>query len=51
MVVWENEEDVGLQTLISISNAPTLDAWFASDPAIRKQKILGESSDNDAAAE
>jgi DNA topoisomerase-2 len=30
---------------------PTLDAWFASDPAIRKQKILGESSDNDAAAE
>ena len=30
---------------------PTLDAWFASDPAIRKQKILGESNDNDAAAE
>lgn len=51
MVVWENEEDVGLQTLISISNAPTLDAWFASDPAIRKQKILGESSDNDAMTE
>ena len=30
---------------------PTLDAWFASDPAIRKQKILGESSDNDAMTE
>ena len=24
---------------------PTLDAWFASDPAIRKQKILGEQPD------
>ena len=23
--------------------APTLDAWFASDPAIRKLKILGEA--------
>jgi len=22
---------------------PTLNAWFASDPATRKQKILGES--------
>jgi DNA topoisomerase-2 len=24
---------------------PTLDAWFASDPAIRKQKILGETAE------
>jgi len=24
---------------------PTLNAWFASDPAIRKQKILGEQVD------
>jgi hypothetical protein len=30
---------------------PTLDAWFASDPAIRKLKILGESVESDAAAE
>jgi DNA topoisomerase-2 len=30
---------------------PTLDIWFAGDPAIRKLKILGESCDNDAAAE
>jgi len=30
---------------------PTLDAWFASDPAIRMLKILGESCDNDTAAE
>lgn len=30
---------------------PTLDAWFAADPSIRKLKILGESSDNDAMAE
>ena len=51
MVVWENEEDVGLQTLISISDVPALDAWFAADPSIRKLKILGESSDNDAAVE
>lgn len=26
---------------------PTLDAWFASDPAIRKQKILGLSEESD----
>jgi len=25
---------------------PTLDAWFASDPAIRKLKILGESTES-----
>ena len=27
---------------------PTLDAWFASDPAIRKQKILGSSEEIDS---
>lgn len=27
---------------------PTLDAWFASDPAIRKQKILGVSDETEA---
>lgn len=27
---------------------PTLDAWFASDPAIRKQKILGVSEEAEA---
>ena len=51
----EAKEIVQHPRMFSVSGGPelkpTLDAWFASDPAIRKQKILGESSDNDAIAE
>lgn len=35
IIVWEDE----------FMTKPTLDAWFASDPAIRKQKIVGEQPD------
>lgn len=51
----EAKEIVQYPRMFSVSGGPelkpTLDAWFASDPAIRKLKILGESCDNDAAAE
>jgi len=51
----EAKEIVQHPRMFSVSGGPelkpTLDAWFASDPAIRKLKILGESIESDAAAE
>ena len=42
IVIWEGEEDKGVEMFTMINeNTHILDAWFASDPLIRKQKILG----------
>ena len=45
----EYKEIIQNPRMFSISGGnelmPTLNAWFASDPAIRKQKILGEQVD------
>ena len=42
IVIWEGEEAKGVEMFTMLNeNTHTLDAWFASDPLIRKQKILG----------
>ena len=47
----EYKEIIQNPRMFSISGGnelkPTLDAWFASDPAIRKQKILGLAEESD----
>ena len=41
MIIWEDE----------FNDNPALDAWFGSDPGIRKRKILGNEQEAEAEPE